>query len=273
MDPRTTAYLWEVFSFRGFPVDGAENFHSFVSSLGLGTALNYIGGDSPRDKVRDKIYTSTEAPPSFKLPLHQEMSFIKNFPKHIYFYCDIPAAVGGATILADARSVYKDINPVVREKFAEKQLNYISHYFRRAPLIELINKVQRGHKSWMEVFETDKKEEVEVRCYENEFGFRWHQNDWLEITQKCPAVNNHPITGDKVWFNQAHLYDYNPRLIGKFNYFAVKLVYYRKHTKMHEITFGDGSQIDRSDLYHVMDTLDKNTIEYPWQKGGLHCIG
>src|SRR5688572_6522427 len=67
--------------FRDFPINSATAFADFIETLGLGNFVNYIGGDSPRDKVQNKVYTSTEAPPSLHIPLHQELSFIKNFPK------------------------------------------------------------------------------------------------------------------------------------------------------------------------------------------------
>src|SRR5262245_42712279 len=84
--------------FRGFPVEGADAFNAVVDALGLGKPLNYIGGDTPRDKVKGKVYTSTEAPPNLMIPLHNEMSFIKYYPRHIYFHCDTPAQTGGETI-------------------------------------------------------------------------------------------------------------------------------------------------------------------------------
>ena len=72
--------------FRGFPVDSPRRFSKVIKALQLGRFVDYIGGDSPRDKVCEGIYTSTEAPPNFHIPLHQELSFIKFFPKHIYFF-------------------------------------------------------------------------------------------------------------------------------------------------------------------------------------------
>jgi alpha-ketoglutarate-dependent taurine dioxygenase len=103
--------------FRGFPLSKADDFTQFIESLNLGQFVNYIGGDSPRDKVASKVYTSTEAPPSLHIPLHQELSFIKKFPKHIYFFCEIAPSVGGSTIIGDARKIYESVRPDVRIRF------------------------------------------------------------------------------------------------------------------------------------------------------------
>lgn len=258
--------------FRGFPVTDAATFSEVIESLGLGKFVNYIGGDSPRDKVEKKVYTSTEAPPSFYIPLHQELSFIKNFPKHIYFFCEVAAPVGGATIIGNARKVYEMMDADIKHKFEEKQLRYSSHYYYKSKIMTWVNKMQRSHKSWIEVFETNNKHDVEKKCIENEFDWRWLKRDWIEIKQTRPAVYSHPETQESVWFNQAHLYDFNPRLLGWKNYIGATLFYFRKETRLHEIAFGDGTRIPRKELYHVMDVLNENTVAYPWQAGDVMVL-
>jgi alpha-ketoglutarate-dependent taurine dioxygenase len=258
--------------FRGFPVEGADHFNAVVDALGLGKPLNYIGGDTPRDKVKGKVYTSTEAPPSLMIPLHNEMSFIKNYPRHIYFYCDIPSSIGGSTNIADARTVYKAVDAKIKERFVRQGLRYVSNFYGQSPLLDLINRFQRAHKTWMDAFETDHKETVEQLCVANEFGYKWTKKDWLQVTYATPAVIAHPETGERVWFNQAHLYDYNPRLLGFWNWLGTKLIYMRKDTVMHQICYGDGSSMARQDLYQVMDVLEKSTIQFPWQKGDVMVL-
>ena len=251
---------------RGFPVENAGHFNQIIQTLNLGQQLNYIGGDSPRDKVQGKVYTSTEAPPTLKIPLHNEMSFIKNYPRHIYFFCQTPSKTGGATIIGDAREIAKTMPKQLYRRFAEKKLQYISNYYQHDILLDLVNKFARAHKKWTEVFETTNKEQVEEMCRAQDFEYKWRKN-WIQIIQKRPALMNHEITNEEIWFNQAHLYDYNPKLVGFWNYLGTKLLYARPHTVMHEIAFQDGSPISRKELYQIMHTLDKCTISYPWQQG------
>lgn len=255
--------------FRNFPVHHADDFASFIRSLGTGGLVDYIGGDSPRNKIKEGIYTSTEAPPSIKIPLHNELSFVKNYPKHIYFYCHTAPEARGETIIADARKVYDAIDESVKKRFIEKGLRYDSCYYRKSSVMEMVNKLQRSHKSWIDVFETEDKEEVERKCGEGEFEFKWQQDDWLQISQKRPAAMPHPITAEMTWFNQAHLYDFNPKLLGWTRYVAAKIFYMRKHMRLHEVSFADQTPIPRRDLYHVMDKLDSQTVYFPWQKGDV----
>jgi alpha-ketoglutarate-dependent taurine dioxygenase len=255
--------------FRGFSLHNEDDFAAALQQLNLGGFLDYIGGDSPRTKIKEGIYTSTEAPPSYRIPLHNELSFVKHFPKFICFFCQKPSPVGGATILGDARQIFKSVNKDVKERFIKKGLKYVSAYYHKSQLMEFINKLQRSHKSWIQVFETDSRDEVARKCSENEFELVWNKNEWVQISQVRPASISHHETGDKIWFNQAHLYDFNPRLLGWWRYVGAKMFYFRKYTKLHEIYFADGTKIPRSDMYHIMDVLDANTISFPWQKGDL----
>ena len=255
---------------RGFPVASAKNFEQVIIALGLGKFVDYIGGDSPRHKITDHVYTSTEAPPNFHIPLHQELSFVKNFPHHIYFFCEIAPEKGGATIIGDARRIQTALAPNVKQRFQEKNLIYISHYFRHHKFIEWL--MQRSHKSWIDVFETENKQDVEKKCREHEFNWQWYKNEWLEIKQTRPAVIVHPQTHETIWFNQAHLYDFNPRFLGWKNYIGAKLFYLRPSMRLHEVKFGDETQIPRQDFYHILDTLTQQTVSFPWQQGDVMIL-
>src|SRR5690242_12340378 len=55
--------------FRNFPIENAADFAALIKQLGIGRFMDYVGGDSPRNKIIDGVYTSTEAPPSFRILL------------------------------------------------------------------------------------------------------------------------------------------------------------------------------------------------------------
>jgi alpha-ketoglutarate-dependent taurine dioxygenase len=255
--------------FRGFPLENAQDFADAIEALGTGASVNYIGGDSPRTKITGAVYTSTEAPAAVKIPLHNELSFVQHYPKHIFFFCEVAPAAHGETILGDARRVYRALDPGVRARFIEKQFRYVSAYYGKSLLMDLVNSFQPSHKSWREVFETTDRSEVERLCRAHGFDFAWHGKSWIRISQTRPAAITHPETQEWVWFSQPHLYDFNPRLLGAWRFVAAKLFYARPHTRLHEIFYADGSRVARADLYHLMDTLDANTVAFPWQKGDM----
>ncbi len=258
--------------FRDFPINSPEDFSRVIRALDTGEFVDYIGGGSPRHKVKGKVYTSTEAPPAIKIHLHNEMSFADNYPSHIFFYCDTPPDEGGETFIGDAREILKSIRQQTRDTFVNNGLKYVSRYYYKSKVMDFINKLQRGHKTWIDVFETDKKTEVEEKCKQNNIGCKWNQNDWLEISRLRPALLEHPITKELVWFNQVHLFDYNPRFIGWWRYLAMRAFYCREHMKVDEIFYTNGQRIPRSDIYHIHDILDKHAIYFPWQKGDVMAL-
>lgn len=258
--------------FRNFPLSNEDDFSAVIKNLGVGNFVDYIGGDSPRNKIKDGVYTSTEAPPSIKIPLHNELSFVRKYPKNIFFFCQVPPVEKGETIIADARTIFNSLDENFKKRFSEKGIKYVSCYYYKSPLMNFVNQIQRSHKSWIDVFETEDKQQVEKKCRENDFEYKWQQNDWLQISQNRPAIMAHPITKEMVWFNQAHLYDFNPKLLGMWRYIAAKIFYIRKHMRLHEVYFSDGSKIPTNDLYHILDVLDANTIYFPWQKGDVLAL-
>ena len=56
-------------------------------------------------------------------------------------------------------------------------------------------------KGWPEVFNTEKKEDVENECRDTLIDFSWKKNDGLKLVNKRDAFENHPDTGDRIWFN------------------------------------------------------------------------
>jgi alpha-ketoglutarate-dependent taurine dioxygenase len=253
--------------FRGFPLDSGADFASAVQALATGPSVQYIGGDSPRTRVEGPVYTSTEAPSAVKIPLHNELSFVRDYPKHIFFYCDVAPKEHGETILGDARRIYDSIDSGVRARLMDRKIKYVSCYYGKSVVMDLLNAMQPSHKSWHDVFETDDRAEVERLCREHEFDFEWHDDNWIRISQTRPAAIQHPETKEWVWFSQAHLYDFNPRLLGLWRWVGAKLFYARPHTRLHEVFHADGSRIARDDLYHLLDVLDQNTVSFPWARG------
>ncbi len=259
--------------FRGFDVRGTGDFARVVAAFnGESPPLSYVGGDTPRTRVSDAVYTSTEAPPSVRIPLHNEMSYLRTCPRYLFFHSEIPAARGGETPVADARAVYRAMDPYVRERFIEKQVRYLWSYCGRSVAFEALNRVQKVTKSWMEVFDTDQPEVAEARCRELGMTFGWLPGQRLRVTTVRPAALVHPETGEPIWFNQAHVFRFSPRWMGRLHYAAASLLFIKKSTRSHDATYGDGSTIEPAALDHVHDVLDRETVTFPWERGDVLIV-
>ena len=60
-------------------------------------------------------------------------------------------------------------------------------------------------KGWQDVFGTSDKREVEKDLRSSQLDFAWQKRNSLKIVNKEAAVETHPETGDKVWFNHVQV--------------------------------------------------------------------
>ena len=74
--------------FRGFPVDGAEDFDSVIRSFGL-DSFTYQESLSNAVRVNrtELVFTANEAPPEVSIFLHHEMAQTPLFPSMLFFCC------------------------------------------------------------------------------------------------------------------------------------------------------------------------------------------
>ena len=239
---------------RGFNVAGPEDFEQ-VCRLIEPRLLNYAGGDSPREAITGKVYTSTEYPARLEIPLHNEMSYRKVWPRKLFFFCVQPAQQGGETNIADGRRILELIDPDVRQRFAEKQVAYIQNLHDGWGL----------GKSWQETFETDERDTVERHCRDTGIEFRWTESG-LWTRSICPGVIDHPVTGETVWFNQADLWHVSSRGA---DYEAKMLKVYGEDALPSNATFGDGTPISNEELEEVRRAYRAAEVVNPWRRGDL----
>ena len=56
-------------------------------------------------------------------------------------------------------------------------------------------------KGWPDVFDTDSREKVSQELDSQGLQYSWKENDDLQVLNKVAAVEQHPVTGDTIWFN------------------------------------------------------------------------
>ncbi len=61
------------------------------------------------------------------------------------------------------------------------------------------------HQGWQDVFETQEKCEVEEELRRVGLDYSWGKKDALRILNKEAAVEPHPLTGERVWFNHVQV--------------------------------------------------------------------
>ena len=239
--------------FRGFKIHSLSEFQK-ASEILCDDLSDYVYRSSPRTKLGGKVYTSTEYPKDREIPLHNENSYTLNWPTKIIFHCVTEPQVAGETPIANSHDVYKRIDPSIRDEFERKKIMYVRNYGLGMDL------------SWQEAFQTDSKLEVEAFCESHQIHFEWIGENQLRTRQVCQAVLPHPVKGNMLWFNQAHLFHESANDHEMREYFA-------KNYKSDEIPrntfFGDGTPISEATLDHIRQVYKKVEIAFPWRKGDL----
>lgn len=236
---------------RGFDLLSIPDFEQLLTNLS-GELVDYSYRSTPRDQVSGKIYTSTHYPAHQTIALHNEMSYSRQWPMIIGFFCVQPAPEGGETPIADSRRVFEQIDPAIREEFIRKQVMYVRNYDDTLDL------------SWREVFQTDSRAEVEKYCLKAGMNIQWNGNRQLRTSQVCQAVTEHPVTGEMVWFNQAHLFH-----VSSLEQDVRNSLQSTGGNEPRNAFFGDGSDIDEAALDHIRAVYDKEKVTFPWHRGDV----
>jgi alpha-ketoglutarate-dependent taurine dioxygenase len=179
--------------FRGFRIGSPSDFRAACETLS-DDLLDYIYRSTPRTSVSDHVYTATEYRADADIPMHNENAYQRDWPMQLIFGCLMPAASGGETPLARMREVTSRIDPDVVRTFARRGVLYVRNYGQGVDL------------SWQSTFQTSSTAEVEAYCRREGIAYEWLPDGCLRTKQACQGVARHPITGDELWFNQAHLF-------------------------------------------------------------------
>jgi alpha-ketoglutarate-dependent taurine dioxygenase len=239
--------------FRGFTVPDVAAFKGFAASFGE-ELLSYEFGSTPRSKVEQGVYTSTEYPAHQSIPLHNEQAYTRQWPMRIWFYCHTAAPEGGETPIADSREVYRRLDPRIRQRFIDKGLMYVRNYGNGLDV------------PWQQVFNTEEPAVVEAYCRSQDIAWEWKDDGELRTHQICQAVTTHPRTGDNVWFNQAHLFHISAL---EPNVRETLLAVVDEEDLPRHVYYGDGSPIEDSILNEIRAVYDSVTIRFPWQQGDV----
>jgi len=239
---------------RGFDVPSVDVFQKFAASFGH-PLLKYEFASTPRsavDAAGAGIYTSTEYPAHQHIPLHNEQAYTREWPMKIWFHCVTASPEGGETPIADSRAIYRRMPDALRERFAPGVL-YVRNY-------------GEFDVPWQKVFNTENRAEVESFCKRADIRWEWKDDGDLRTTQLCQAVERHPVTGEMVWFNQAHLFHVSnlqpevreslEELLGEDN--LPRNTY-----------FADGSPISDAIFDEVRAVLDAETVSFRWESGDV----
>ncbi|MYM84891.1 TauD/TfdA family dioxygenase [Duganella sp. FT50W] len=240
--------------FRNFKSQDHETFAQFVQAIAR--PLEYVYRSTPRTSIGEKLYTATEFPRQYSIPLHCENSYQADWPMQLFFYCKQPAAEGGATPIADIAQVTRTLDTSIKETFEKKEVLYVRNYGSGIDL------------NWQTVFQSQIKAEVEAYCRENQIEYAW-KGENLQTRQRRPAMARHPFSQELLWFNQAHLFHVSALEAATR---AAMLKIFPPNELPRNAYFGDGSELNEEELTHIRSTYVQAQSVFEWQRGDILMV-
>jgi alpha-ketoglutarate-dependent taurine dioxygenase len=203
------------------------------------------------------VYSSSKWPPNQPMCMHNELSYLLEFPSLMLFACLIAPVEGGATPVADAASVLEALPAGLIERFERVGWLLIRNYNNEIGA------------SIAEAFGTDNRFAVESYCRANAIEFEWKADGALRTWQRRSAIVRHPLTGRSCWFNQiAFLNEWtiDPELR------EYLIDCYGEDGLPFNTRFGDGEPIGADIVQLINEVYEANTAREPWQSGDLMLV-
>ncbi len=238
---------------RGLKLHTSKQFGEFLGLVFRSPLLDYSYRSTPRTGLRGGVYTATEYPADAVIPQHNEKAYARNWPNRIGFLCMIPAAHGGETPISDGRLLSKLLPKDMQEKFDRKGIRYVRNY----SCLDL---------PWQEVFQTLHKAEVELYCQRTGMDFEWLSDGTLRTSQVNPAFAEHPVTGERLWFNQAHLFHVSS--LPEDVRVTLTETLGQEHLPRNAY-YGDGSPIELEVLEVIRGIYESTKIRFRWERGDV----
>lgn len=273
--------------FEGFGLESPEDFEKMALLLDARLYDQYRGTAPRRAKTR-YVYSSTELAPALPIPQHLEMSFLPETPRKLFFYCQTPPDRGGETPIADFRAVYKALDQEVRDAFERKGIRHIRNYNPPGRKFDVdLSKL----KTWDKVYGTADPVEVCRKCRNEGQIFELRNDKSLKLVNQGPAIREHPLSGEKVWFNHAQVFHPTGPVVeaakiarrqGGIRQWSISLFlsgfhklttpFLRDEWRGTQVTFGDGSSIPIRYIRHLQDVIWSQMVFFPWRKGDMLMV-
>ena len=258
---------------RGWEVRSADEFERLLQVLGLPLEEDYLLGTTPRSNVGSHVFTSTEAPATYPIFAHNEMSYLNTRPMRIAFYCEVEPRRYGETPIFDTRAAFQNLDPEVARRLSERKVRYVRKLpFERRAWQDSI------HRTWPETFLTTDRDEVARIAADHAVECTWVGND-LQTEVVVDPIIQHPETGEtslniqlyhetnmlldieNLASRQSWMTNYTTRLKARlgfrFGWFPI------------EVRFGDGEPIPPQDVRAIRQATWDTAVLFHWRKSDV----
>lgn len=230
---------------RGYDVKNAENFNEVVETFGW-EDIRYVG-PAPRTHVHKRVWTANEGPLSEFIYYHHEMVLIKEYPKKLMLFCEVPPPEGGETPFVPSFRVTERMLEEFPEVVEEMDRKGLKYTFTALSNNDTASMRGRG---WEDAFGTSDRAEAERRAKGLGMDMEWLPNGGVK-TILCPHSATKVFDGRKgrrMWFNT---------IVGM-------------HGKeLSSATMADGSEIPLNVVKRCEEIIEEESIQFKWEKGDV----
>lgn len=216
----------------------------------------YRENSTPRTDFGSGVYSSTDLPATQGIRQHTENDYTLSPPGKLMFGCLSAPTSGGATTVADVRSVLAALPERVSRAMAEVGWCLIRHYHPDVGL------------PWTTAFDTDRESEVAEYCARNAMRCTW-TDGILRTEQIRPGIVRHPVSGEHSWFNHAAFWSewsLDPAIR------EVLIAEYDREGLPFATSYGDGAELTESDVAEINSAYERMTRRRPWTRGDFLLI-
>lgn len=238
--------------FQNFGINTVAEFEECAALLCADLYSGY--GDLPKRPNSPKLYHATPYTAALTIFFHNEASHTPEWPLKQFFYCIKAAPEGGALRVSDGRIVLKDLAPELVNMFIDKGLMYVRNFI---PYCDV---------SWQDFFKVSDKTQLEAHLRAKDIQFEW-QGDVLHTRQYAPAIVSHPVTKEKLWFNQIQLH--HPAMLEERVYRGLMAMAGKESAFPRYVCFGDGTPISKEIVEEISRALDSQAVSILAKNGDV----
>jgi alpha-ketoglutarate-dependent taurine dioxygenase len=223
----------------------------------FGSVMTEREAFAPRRAYADGVYSSSNWPANYPMCMHHELSYALEFPGLLLFACLVAPEDGGATPVAESQALLRSLPAELVEPFERDGWLLVRNYNEDIGA------------SLVEAFGTEDRAAVERYCHANAIRFDWQPDGGLRTRQRRSAIVNHPLTGERCWFNQIaflNKWTIDPEV----REYLVDC--YGEDGLPFNTRFGNGEPIGEDVVRLINDAYETVVVSEPWQAGDLMLV-
>jgi len=251
---------------RGFPVAVSEDFGRISACFPPYTG-GYQRGAAARRAVAKGVYEATQRTGDQRIPIHQEMFYLRDYPRRIAFFAKKVAEEGGETIIADMRKITSEMPASIRGKLEKLGIENVRNFAAKTGSTQETRLMDK--RGWDFAFYTESEKEVEEICARRHMRPYWHEDGSLTVFNLEDAFVTHPGTNERVYRGGVHIAHF---FRGSYDNTGQAAELRQQQKFPSGAYLGDGSELPPEEDAQFQQLVDKFTYSWPWHDGDIMIL-